>query len=52
MFGYFRSKVRRLERVRIGPILIGNLKPGEYEMLSRDEIIKLYKATGLNYNTK
>ncbi len=52
MFGYFGSKVKRLERVRIGPILIGNLKPGEYEMLSRDEIIKLYKATGLNYNTK
>ncbi len=52
MFGYFGSKVRKLERVRIGPILIGNLKPGEYEMLSRDEIIKLYKTTGLNYNTK
>lgn len=52
MFGYFGNKVRRLERIRIGPITIGQLKPGEYEMLSRDEIKKLYKATGLNYNTK
>ena len=52
MFGYFGSKVKRLERVRIGPITIGQLKPGEYEMLSHDEIKKLYKATGLNYNTK
>lgn len=52
MFGYFGSKVKRLERVRIGPITIENLKPGEYKILSRDEIIKLYKATGLNYNTK
>ncbi len=52
MFGYFGSKVKRLERIRIGPITIGNLKPGEYEILSRDDIIKLYKATGLNYNKK
>ena len=49
MFGYFGSHVKRLERIRIGPIKIGNLKPGEYELLSREEIKQLYKATGLNY---
>ncbi len=49
MFGYFGSHVKRLERVRIGPITIGNLKPGEYEILSKEEIKKLYKATGLNH---
>ncbi len=52
MFGYFGSHVKRLERIRIGPITIGKLKAGEYEILSRNEVIKLYKATGLNYNIK
>lgn len=52
MFGYFGSHVKRLERIRIGPITIGKLKSGEYEILSRNEVIKLYKATGLNYNIK
>lgn len=52
MFAYFGSRVKRLERTRIGPVIIGNLKPGEYEILPRSEIIKLYKATGLNYNVK
>ncbi len=49
MFGYFGSHVKRLERVRIGPLLIGNLKPGEFQVLTREEIKNLYKATGLKY---
>ncbi len=52
MFGFFGSKVKRLKRIRIGPIIIGGLKSGEYEILSREEMIKLYKYAGLNYNIK
>lgn len=47
MFGYFGSTVKRLERVRIGPILIDDLKPGEHRNLTDKEIKELYKCTGL-----
>lgn len=47
MFGYFGSTVKRLVRVRIGPIGIEDLKPGEYIKLATKEIKELYKCTGL-----
>lgn len=47
MFGYFGSTVQRLERIRIGPITIGDLKPGEHKSLTEKERKELYKCTGL-----
>lgn len=47
MFAYFGSTVKRLERIRIGPILIGDLKEGEHTNLTDKEIKELYKCTGL-----
>ncbi len=47
MFGYFGSTVQRLERIRIGPVAIGDLKPGEHKSLTEKEIKELYKCTGL-----
>ena len=47
MFAYFGSTVKRLERVRIGPILIGSLKEGEHIKLTSKEVRELYKCTGL-----
>lgn len=52
MFAFLGSKVKRLERVRIGPVTIGNLKPGEIISLDKNEIKELYKSTGLNYNKR
>ncbi|MDE7170180.1 MAG: pseudouridine synthase, partial [Mucispirillum sp.] len=47
MFGYFGSRVKRLKRVRIGPIEIGDLQAGEYAVLTKQEVKSLYKAAGL-----
>ena len=35
--------VKRLKRVRIGPILLGKLKPGEWRHLTRNETARLLK---------
>jgi len=35
--------VMKLKRVRYGPVPLGNLKPGSYRMLSRQEIAGLYQ---------
>jgi 23S rRNA pseudouridine2605 synthase len=37
-------KVLRLERVAVGPVRLGNLEPGAYRVLSRQEIQALRKA--------
>jgi 23S rRNA pseudouridine2605 synthase len=39
--------VRRLVRVRVGPIRLGWLRPGEVRELSPEELLALYRAAGL-----
>lgn len=38
--------VRRLERVRFGPLALGSLRPGSYRELTADEVSALRQATG------
>ncbi|MBZ5585976.1 MAG: rRNA pseudouridine synthase [Acidobacteriia bacterium] len=45
MFKHFGRLVEKLKRVRIGPIELGPLKPGEFRHLTLDEIQKLKRAT-------
>jgi 23S rRNA pseudouridine2605 synthase len=40
--------VRRLVRVRIGPVRLGSLSPGAVRPLTTEEISDLYRATGLD----
>ena len=40
--------VRRLIRVRIGPLTLGNLRPGQYRPLTERERILLRQTVGLN----
>jgi 23S rRNA pseudouridine2605 synthase len=44
MFKHFGRLVEKLRRVRIGPIELGALKPGEFRYLSLDELRKLKRA--------
>jgi 23S rRNA pseudouridine2605 synthase len=39
--------VKRLVRIKFGPIALGNLPPGEYRELDRTEVGKLYDLVGL-----
>jgi 23S rRNA pseudouridine2605 synthase len=39
-------QVDRLVRVRLGPLSLGNLKPGEWRELRRDEVERLRQAAG------
>ncbi len=41
MFSAIGHKVVRLKRIQIGPIAIGNLRPGEFRYLTKEEIKKL-----------
>lgn len=43
MFRYFGLMVEKLKRVRIGPVALGSLKPGEYRMLTAGEVAALKK---------
>lgn len=43
----FGHKVLRLKRVAIGPIKLGNLKPGQWRDMTREELTALFKALGL-----
>lgn len=43
MFKHFGRLVEKLKRVRIGPIELGPLKPGEYRFLRPEEVGKLKK---------
>lgn len=45
MFKHFGLLVEKLKRVRIGPLELGPLKPGEFRHLSEPEIRKLRRAT-------
>ena len=44
MLGYLGYKVKRLKRIREGPLRIGNLKPGQYRFLTKQEIERLKKV--------
>lgn len=46
MLGYLGYKVKRLKRIKEGPIHLGNLKPGQYRLLTPQEIKRLKKAVG------
>ena len=39
-------QVRRLERIKYGPISLGNLRPGEWRLLEKKEIEALRKEAG------
>jgi 23S rRNA pseudouridine2605 synthase len=40
--------VRRLVRVRVGPVRLGSLKPGTTRPLTAEEVADLYRTTGLS----
>ena len=44
MFKHFGRLVEKLKRVKIGPLDLGPLKPGEYRYLSLAEVAQLQKA--------
>jgi len=44
MFKHFGRLVEKLRRVRIGPIELGPLKPGEFRHLTMEEVAKLKHA--------
>jgi 23S rRNA pseudouridine2605 synthase len=44
MFKHFGLLVEKLKRVRIGPIDLGPIKPGQYRHLDEDELKKLKRA--------
>jgi 23S rRNA pseudouridine2605 synthase len=46
MFKHLGRLVEKLRRVRIGPIELGALAPGEFRYLAADEVEKLKRATG------
>ena len=48
MFSSLGFPVRRLVRVRIGPIKLGRLAPGGVRLLEPREVSELYGITGLN----
>jgi 23S rRNA pseudouridine2605 synthase len=39
--------VRRLVRVRVGPIRLGRLRPGDVEELEPEDVRELYRVAGL-----
>jgi 23S rRNA pseudouridine2605 synthase len=44
MFKHFGKLVEKLKRVRIGPIELGSLKPGEFRYLDEEDVAKLQRA--------
>ncbi len=47
MFAALGFRVRRLARIRIGPVRLDRLPPGQVRPLRADEVAALYRATGL-----
>jgi 23S rRNA pseudouridine2605 synthase len=47
MFAALGHPVRRLVRVRVGPIALGHLRPGEVRPLDPREVMELYRVTDL-----
>jgi 23S rRNA pseudouridine2605 synthase len=50
MFKHFGHLVEKLRRVRIGSVELGKLKPGEFRLLSPEEVRKLMRMAGGNAN--
>ena len=46
LFTYFKIKVKKLHRIRIGNVKIGSLYPGSYRYLSKKEIDWFFKYKG------
>ena len=44
MFKHLGQLVEKLKRVRIGPLELGPLKPGDFRYLSVEEVEKLRRA--------
>jgi 23S rRNA pseudouridine2605 synthase len=44
MFKHFGHLVEKLKRIRIGPLELGPLKPGEFRYLTEEEVRKLKRA--------
>lgn len=44
MFKHFGLLVEKLKRVRIGPLELGSLKPGQFRYLTEEEVHKLQRA--------
>jgi 23S rRNA pseudouridine2605 synthase len=47
MFAHFGRLVEKLKRVKIGPLTLADLKPGEFRPLSDAEVARLHAALGM-----
>ena len=47
MFQQLGYEVKKLRRVKFGPIKLGKMKKGEWKFLTKNEVKNLYKITGL-----
>jgi 16S rRNA U516 pseudouridylate synthase RsuA-like enzyme len=45
MFKHFGLLVEKLKRVKIGPLELGALKPGQFRYLTDEEVHKLKRST-------
>jgi 16S rRNA U516 pseudouridylate synthase RsuA-like enzyme len=45
MFAALDLSVRRLVRIRVGPVRLDRLRPGEVRELEPDEVRRLWEAT-------
>ncbi|MDY4609412.1 MAG: pseudouridine synthase [Sphaerochaetaceae bacterium] len=52
IFSYYGYDVKQLTRVRIGCIELGDLKPGEYRQLTKDEVAALLSGARENPRTR
>ena len=52
MFKHFGRLVEKLKRVRIGPLDLGPLKPGEFRYLGGEEVAKLKRAAAQKASKK
>ncbi|HKD04710.1 MAG TPA: pseudouridine synthase [Bryobacteraceae bacterium] len=52
MFKHFGHLVEKLRRVRIGPLELGRLKPGEFRYLEAEEVDKMMRAANRNARRK
>jgi len=52
MFKHFGRLVEKLKRVRIGPMELGTLKPGQFRYLEAEEVQKLKRAIQRGQNGK
>jgi 23S rRNA pseudouridine2605 synthase len=48
MLAVLGYRVERLRRVRIGPLLLGDLAPGQHRALRRGEVDDLHASVGLD----